>query len=135
VRANVLERALLECASADAPRVDALVDAATQLIRGSRGAVRIREIERALGTTERTLQRRFAATVGLTPKEAARVARFAHAASRLRSRPAESLARVALESGYADQPHFTREFQRLAGTTPVGYVREAGVVFVQDDDA
>jgi len=133
-RAGVFERALLGRASAGLPRVDPLVDEATRLIRESRGAARVRDIERALSTTERTLQRRFAATVGLTPKEASRVARFAHAAGRLRRRPAVSLARVALECGYADQPHFTREFQRLAGTTPAAYVRETGVVFVQDGD-
>jgi AraC-like DNA-binding protein len=30
----------------------------------------------------------------------------------------QSWARIAAESGYADQPHLIREFRRFTGTTP-----------------
>jgi methylphosphotriester-DNA--protein-cysteine methyltransferase len=132
-RARVLERALL-ARSAPAPQVDPLVAEAVRMIRQSQGSAQVRDVERALATTERTLQRRFAAAVGLTPKEAARVARFMAATSLLRRQPRPSLARAALEAGYADQSHLTREFVRLAGITPAAWLRENGDGFVQDDD-
>jgi AraC-like DNA-binding protein len=30
---------------------------------------------------------------------------------------------LALDGGYADQPHLVREFRALTGHTPVGYLR------------
>lgn len=37
-----------------------------------------------------------------------------------------SIARIALEAGYADQPHLTRAFKRATGTTPAAYRRSRG---------
>jgi transcriptional regulator GlxA family with amidase domain len=34
------------------------------------------------------------------------------------------LAQVALETGFAEQSHFTRVFRRIAGTTPRAWQRE-----------
>ena len=39
-------------------------------------------------------------------------------ACRLMSEPGRGLAEVALEAGFADQSHLTRDFRRVAGTTP-----------------
>jgi len=36
-------------------------------------------------------------------------------------RKGEPLARVAVETGFADQSHFTRSFKRLVGVTPGAY--------------
>jgi AraC-like DNA-binding protein len=51
---------------------------------------------------------------GYGPKTLQRVLRF----RRFLAGPRDDLARAALEAGYADQPHLTREVARLAGTTP-----------------
>ena len=51
------------------------------------------------------------------PKTAARVLRYARA-GRLLARGDLALSQVATLCGYADQPHMTREFAALAGTTP-----------------
>ena len=37
------------------------------------------------------------------------------------------LARAALDAGYADQAHLTRECTRLAGTPPAALLRDQGV--------
>jgi transcriptional regulator GlxA family with amidase domain len=59
---------------------------------------------------------RFRAQLGITPKHAARLVRFDHAAHLLAAgRPA---AEVAAASGYADQSHLHRETREFAGLTP-----------------
>jgi AraC-like DNA-binding protein len=69
-----------------------------------------------LGVSRRHLEIGFRRHVGLTPKTVARVARFQHAV-RVLSMPSATLDR-AVACGYADQPHFTREFREMTGTTP-----------------
>lgn len=75
------------------------------------------------GWSRRHLQSRFRAQVGLAPRTAGRVLRFA-AASRLVGTGATPLAEVAAACGYADQAHLTRAFRALAGTTPSAYRAE-----------
>lgn len=53
---------------------------------------------------------------GLSPKALARLIRIEHAAQRMRE--GEPLADVAYSSGYADQPHFNRDFRELVGCAP-----------------
>jgi len=67
-----------------------------------------------LGISERQLRRRFADAVGYGPKTLTRVLRF----QRFLELAGEDLARAALDAGYADQAHLTRECRRLAGRTP-----------------
>jgi len=77
-------------------------------------AVRVESLAEAVGLSERQLRRRFHAAAGYGPKTLQRVLRF----RRFLAGPRDDLARAALEAGYADQPHLTREVARLAGTSP-----------------
>lgn len=71
-----------------------------------------------LGVSERQLRRRFVSAVGYGPKLLERVLRLRRFI-RLASGPrAPALATLALEAGYADQPHLSRECRELTGTTP-----------------
>jgi AraC-like DNA-binding protein len=67
--------------------------------------------------TERALQRLVRRRIGLSPKWLIQRRRLQEASVRLRSDPA-SLADVAADLGYADQPHFTRDFRSVTGMTP-----------------
>jgi AraC-like DNA-binding protein len=102
--------------------------AASSLIEKHGGGLRVSELCRTLGVGERRLRRIFADAVGLTPKEACRVARFVRAASLLRKRGGSELGRVAYRAGYYDQPHFIREFRQLGGLTPGAYLDERRAV-------
>ena len=126
-RARLLERWLLSRGPDPGARADALVVSALQWIHESRGSIRVRELERRLGTSERTLGRRFAAAVGLSPKEASRVTRFLCVARTLEREPGAILAQVAAAAGFADQAHLTRDFAELAGITPAAFIREPSV--------
>lgn len=102
---------------------DARVLAATELVAARHGAARVDTMARTAGVSRRQLERHFLASVGVTPKMACRVARFRRAVLLMHGRPATTLSQVAAGAGYADQPHFTREFRALAGMTPGAYLR------------
>jgi AraC-like DNA-binding protein len=147
--ADVMEPDSLQARAAHAERVlgtrlrssqrrdDDLVRHAVALLRRARGSVGVREAAAALGVGERRLQRAFDHAVGLGPKALARVLRFRRLLAAIdRARTTGAPARwaaLALEAGYADQPHLVREFKALAGVTPSRYAAErAAVGFVQD---
>ena len=87
-------------------------------------AVSVTELSDTLGLSERQLRRRFDAAVGYGPKTLHRVLRFRRALTRLtETGPAANLADVAIQTGYADQAHLTREMTRLAGRPPAALAR------------
>ena len=71
-----------------------------------------------LGWSHRRLIAQFREHVGMPPKRVARILRFDRALSLLEGATSLSLAEVAYACGYADQPHFNREFRALAGISP-----------------
>ena len=82
----------------------------------SRGQVRVEPLAAEAGWSRKRLWSRFRSQIGLTPKRAAQLIRFDHAAHRLAA--GDSAALVAAESGYADQSHLHRDVMAFAGVTP-----------------
>lgn len=76
----------------------------------------VAELADRLGVTSRTLHRRCRATLGYGPALARRVLRFRTASALLFDGVAP--AEVAARTGYADQPHLSREVRALAGLSP-----------------
>ncbi len=74
-----------------------------------------------LERSDRQQRRRFQDLVGLSPKRLQRIQRLQFAMTQVGKR---DLAAVALEAGYFDQPHFTREFREFTGQSPSQYLRE-----------
>ncbi|RQO49978.1 AraC family transcriptional regulator [Variovorax sp. KBW07] len=66
----------------------------------------------------------FRGAIGLGPKEYARVMRFDRALA-LAGDPGQSWADIAVDAGYSDQAHLSREFSALAGMSPQAW-RQAG---------
>jgi transcriptional regulator GlxA family with amidase domain len=100
----------------DAPRPDPVVTrAAALLARGMPVADTSREI--ALG--ERHLRRRFHEAVGYGPKTLQRIMRMRRFLDMVEAMPDPDVGRAAVEAGYADQPHLTRESTALTGLPPV----------------
>jgi AraC-like DNA-binding protein len=101
---------------------DALVCQASRLL--AEPQTRVAALPRELGVSERQFRRRFQAAVGYGPKTLQRVLRFRRFLAYVDARPAQvDIARVALDLGYADQPHLTRESTRLSGLPPAALVR------------
>ncbi len=78
-----------------------------------------------LGLSERQMRRRCHAAAGYGPKTLQRVLRFRRFVRRL-DEGAGDLARIAYDTGYADQAHLTRECGRLAGLPPAALARVRG---------
>lgn len=92
------------------------------LVGLARGEVRsVSAAARAAGITPRHLERLSDRWIGIAPYELIRLARFQRALHRLRHQPSHPLSRIALESGFSDQAHFTRDFGRFAGVTPSAF--------------
>jgi AraC-like DNA-binding protein len=97
----------------EAPAARPLAPAVVELLAQGRG---VREVARAAGLSERQLHRRCRDAFGYGPKVLARVLRLQRALGT--ARRAVPLAQAALEAGYADQAHLTREVRALAGVPP-----------------
>jgi AraC-like DNA-binding protein len=87
-------------------------------IEASGGRIRIDALLRRHAMTGRTLERHFAREVGITPKEFADLTRFRTALRALENRSDQTLTDLALDHGYYDHAHLTREFQRFMGEAP-----------------
>jgi AraC-like DNA-binding protein len=88
-----------------------------------------------LGVTERTLHRRCRDAFGYGAKTLQRVLRFQRFLAIAARCPDAGLAALAVESGYADQPHLTRECNELSGLAPVPLLASRDVRSVQDSTA
>ena len=100
---------------------------ATALLANPRA--RAEDVAAEIGLSLRQLRRRCHAVVGYGPKTLQRVLRFRQFVSRIDAGlPAGSdrydLAMLAVQAGYADQAHLTRECQDLAGLTPAALARQ-----------
>jgi AraC-like DNA-binding protein len=96
---------------------------AWRALRRVDGDVRIKDLVAEVGCSHRHLTALFRHEVGLTPKRAARILRYERAARRLRDSQSTPAA-VAVECGFTDQPHLTREFRRFSGVTPAAVRRK-----------
>ena len=82
-----------------------------------------RDVAATLSGSERSFRRRMLATFGYGYATLVRLDRAHHARSLLRS--GSSIADVAASAGYADQPHLSREFRRLVGSSPAQFAASA----------
>jgi AraC-like DNA-binding protein len=89
---------------------------AWHLLVRSGGRSAIGRIAREVGWSHKHLITRFKQQIGVAPRTAARLVRLSTVWRHLDD--GQSWARIAAESGYADQAHLIREFRRLTGTTP-----------------
>jgi AraC-like DNA-binding protein len=116
----------LERRLGEVPAPDPLVQAAVR--QAADGLARpdpVEDLAQALAVSPRTLRRRCTEALGYGPRTLHRIVRFRRAL-RLAATTG-GLADLAVEAGYADQAHLSREIRRLAGATPVQIVGDGGV--------
>jgi len=85
-------------------------------------SVSLAAVSRAVGVHPHHLTRAFRSFYSCTPGEYLRARRLDEAAQRL-SGTGRRIADIALETGFGDQPHFSRRFGRAYGLSPVQYRR------------
>ncbi len=94
--------------------------------RALSGGVRVRAAAKLVDVGERQLERLFAEHAGLPPVTYSRICRVRRAIAAASS--GVPLARAATETGYADQPHFSRDVRALTGRTPRQLLPDVGSV-------
>lgn len=113
VRCSIAERFLVQ--RLHPAWLDRRVTTAVELLWG--GAVSIACTATILEISRQHLHRVFLEQVGLSPKSFSRVARVRRA-MRLWQLTDRNAAAIAVEAGFADQPHMIREFRSITGSTP-----------------
>jgi AraC-like DNA-binding protein len=97
---------------------DRLVTQSLRLLHRHRVTLRIPRLLKALGVSERQLERRFVRAVGVSPHHYLRILRFQEGVRLLRLRRFERLSDLACELNYADQSHFIKDTREFSGYTP-----------------
>ena len=93
-------------------------EAAVREIVGSRGRSRVDHLADRIGLSSRQLEREFRTSAGISPKALARIIRFQNLIKMVGESQLRDWAGLALDSGYADQPHMVREFREFCGQSP-----------------
>lgn len=110
------------------PHRDVPARSAARALVSGRGRT-VRELSDALGWSARRLHREITATCGYGPKTLQRIVRMQRVVRRATRLGGEwgvgsggervhRLSHLALDAGYADQAHMTRDFRELTGFTP-----------------
>jgi AraC-like DNA-binding protein len=75
-------------------------------------------LQKHLNISERQLERRFKAAMGLPPKQYLRTMRFEKALALVRNNNFENLSDIAYHLNFTDQSHFIKDFKEFSGYTP-----------------
>jgi AraC-like DNA-binding protein len=118
-RGRLLDDFLLDRATSG-PQPSPEVTRAWHLLVRSGGKSTISGLARQVGWSHKHLITRFKQQVGVAPHTAARLLRLSTVWRHLDHE--QTWARIAAESGYADQAHLIREFRHFTGTTPAALI-------------
>jgi AraC-like DNA-binding protein len=88
------------------------------LINQYKGQINPTHLSSLLAITGKSLERKFSAFLGKTPKQFIKIIRFQEVIRSLSYTGKKSLTEVAYENGYYDQSHFIKDFKSLSGYTP-----------------
>lgn len=113
---------LLTIASKD--NSDLILQQATETIIRYNGEVILTDLHKKFNLSERTFERRFENSIGISPRLFARVCRFRSALTQLHTYDYTKLSDIAYENGFSDQSHFIRTFKEFTGVTPKLYLSE-----------
>ncbi|MBT2619426.1 helix-turn-helix domain-containing protein [Chryseobacterium sp. ISL-6] len=91
----------------------------------AKGTLPVSQVAQAAHATVRTLERKFKESSGHTVKDVSGLMRFEQARNHLWLHPETNIAGLAIDLGYTDQSHLSREFKRYSGITPAAFARKA----------
>ena len=101
--------------------LDFTISKAIQKIINKRGQLIIGELCSELHLTERTFERRFLNTVGITAKQFSKIIQFQQSLEQLTVKDFTKLSDIVYANGFADQSHFIKVFKAFTGKTPSAF--------------
>ena len=108
-----------------------VIDHCIKAIRESKGHYTIDELCQNMNLHYKQLERKFLSTIGTTPKVFSRTTRFLHLCHHLKDYENLTMTQLALDLGYFDQAHFTKDFKAFSGLTPKEYYRQKNICFAE----
>ena len=90
-------------------------------IETAHGGVRVGDICAELGVSERQFSRSFSRVVGLSPKAFSKTLQVNRAIGLFFEEVQQGLAETAVQSGFADQQHFTKVFKEVVLDSPMAF--------------
>ena len=96
---------------------DPRIQEAVREINITHGNIRVRELIQKLYISQDAFEKKFRKYVGAAPKQYARIIRMRHTVQQLQQSP-RNILDTALELGYYDQAHFTKDIKQLTSIAP-----------------
>lgn len=94
-------------------------------ITKSNGDIKLETLAEKCGYTTRYLNKKFTEKFGISPKVFCRFMRFQNFISELNYKDKDDeILNIALDCGYFDQSHLTKDFRTFTNTTPKKYLKE-----------
>jgi AraC-like DNA-binding protein len=124
-RIKIVSKYLIDLIKVNERKVDNPMLYAISEIVNTKGAVPLRELQRQLQLSERSLERKFSETVGIPPKFFSRICQFQATMNQIRSNNYNNFSDLAFQNNYSDQSHFIRVFKEFTGLLPLEYRKES----------
>ncbi len=109
------------------------VNYAAELIRQTKGLLRIDEIPDKIYISQRQLEREFKSKLGMSPKQYLRISRMNEVHRLLEENQQLNLTEIAYLSGYSDQAHFIKDFKNITGAIPTIFIKDRNQYVANSD--
>lgn len=116
-RINIIEDFLTKALYQCVPKAEKSILFTVQQINRHKGNLSLRQLADETCLCQRHFERKFKMHTGLTPKEYSRIIKFKNSVNLLRSASFDNLLSVAIQAGYYDVPHLSKEIKKMSGNT------------------
>ena len=121
-RIRIVEEYLLSYLSRHYESADSHIVVAVDIINQFGGKRPVRSLIDEVCLCQRHFERKFKYYTGFTPKEYNRIVKFKNAVELLRNTTSPNLLTTAVNAGYYDLAHFSKEIKTLSGSTPASFL-------------
>jgi AraC-like DNA-binding protein len=123
-RCRLLEARLLQRLATCHTPPDGELSDMVGMVESVFGSLRVRDLRRSMGCSERQLERWFKRMLGMSPTAFLRLYRLRAVLHLLRNDSTMTWTEIAHTCGFYDQAHFINAFRNLTGVAPTTYTSE-----------
>lgn len=104
--------------------IDSITKSSVALILELKGRLSIGALSDNLNINRRKLERKFAAVIGVSPKQLSKIIRLQATLKMINNNQFTSLTSIAYNGNYYDQAHFVKDFKDFTGVSPKEFFSE-----------
>ena len=119
---DFLEKLLIKRYYKRGNEIDRKILLAVKEIDSSYGTLSINKLSDSINMCQRHLERKFKMYTGFSPKEYSRIIQFKRTIDLLSGTEYDNLLSVAVQAGYYDVAHLSREVKKLSGSSPTSFI-------------